>query len=228
MLAPASTDEDRVALFQLHALALRRLLQVRRGDLERRRQWARVALDHTRDIEQDAAVHQQIRRKLVDREVGADAARADAIRVAGRRRRVHAAEKLPVAADMPDGVDARGAVLAAEMLHLGGERELAAVTEGAARVGVRGSEAKGIERIHRCDRRGDLPVVGEVDQARALERAQKRLNLPRVVLGKHRRKRSQAKCGKGAREYRAGGTERAESWLGHGFSSSRVYGSGGM
>src|SRR5258706_15781 len=162
MLAPASTDEDRVALFQLHALALRRLLQVRRGDLERRRQWA------------------------------------------------------------------RGAVLAAEMLHLGGERELAAVTEGAARVGVRGSEAKGIERIHRCDRRGDLPVVGEVDQARALERAQKRLNLPRVVLGKHRRKRSQAKCGKGAREYRAGGTERAESWLGHGFSSSRVYGSGGM
>src|SRR6267154_291777 len=125
MLAPASTDEDRVALFQLHALALRRLLQVRRGDLERRRQWARVALDHTRDIEQDAAVHQKIRRKLVDREVGADAARADAVRVARCRRRVHAAEQLAVAADMPDCVDARRSVLAAEMLHLGGERELA-------------------------------------------------------------------------------------------------------
>ena len=50
------------------------------------------------------------------------------------------------------------------------------------------------------------------------------MNLPRVIVGKRRRKLSQAKCGEGAREYRAGGTVRAESWLGHGFSSFKVYG----
>src|SRR6266851_2345756 len=97
------------------------------GNFEIRGQRARVALDHTRDIEQNAAVHQKIRGKLVDREVGADAARADAIRVAGRGRGVHAAEKLAVPAYVPDRVDARSAVLAAEMLHHGGERELPAV-----------------------------------------------------------------------------------------------------
>src|SRR5256712_6928339 len=134
----------------------------------------------------------------------------DPVQVAGRRRGVHAAEKLPVAADVPNRVDARGAVLAAEMLHLGGERKLPAVAEAAARVGVRLAEDKRIERINRCDRRGDLPVVGEVYQACSLERAQKRLNLPGVIVGKRRRKRSQAKCGEGAREYRAGGTKRAE------------------
>src|SRR6266849_6214379 len=117
-------------------------------------------------------------------------------------------------------------MLAAEMLHLGGERKLAAVAEGAARVGVRGSEAKRIERIHRCDGRGDLPVVGEVDQARSLERAQKRLNLPRVVVGQRRRKLGQAKCGEGAREYGTGGvtvgrdTAGVNHRFGHGFSPS--------
>jgi len=132
--------------------------------------------------------------------VGADAARAYAVGAAGRRRRVHAAEKLTVAADVPDRVDARRAVLAAEMLHLGGERKLPAVAEGAARIGVGRDERERIEWVHRCDGRGDLPVVGEVDEARSLERAQKRLNLPRVVVGERRRDLGQAECGEGACE----------------------------
>jgi len=66
--------------------------------------------------------------------------------VAARRPR---AEKLPVAADMPDRVDARRAVLAAEMLHLA-VNESAAVAEGAACWRAL-AEDKRIERIHRCD-----------------------------------------------------------------------------
>src|SRR5882672_2642283 len=96
------------------------------------------------------------------------------------------------------------------------------------RIGVCVLERKGIRWIDRRDRRILVPGVGEVDQARFLDSAQKLASAPRVVVGKHRRKLSQAKCGEGAHEYRAGGTVRAECWLGHGFSSSRVYGSGGM
>src|SRR5439155_13636583 len=216
VLTPACADENRVALLQSDVLALRRLLEVRRRDLEGCGQRARVALNQRRDVEQDAAVHQQIHRKLVDREAGADAARADPVGVARRGCGIESSEELSVPAYMPDRVDARRAVLAAEMLHLGGERELAAVAERAARVSVRGAEGKRIEWIHRRDGRGDLPVMREVDQARSLERAQKRLNLPRVIVGKRRRKLSQAKCGEGACEYRAGGTVRTECWLGHG------------
>jgi len=117
---------------------------------------------------------------------------------------------------VPDRVDARRAVLAAEMLHLGGERKLPAVAEAAARVGVRLAEDKRIERIDRCDWRGDLPVVGEVDQARFLDSAQKLASAPRIVVGNRRRELSEAECGEGAREYRAGGTVHAECWLGHG------------
>jgi len=51
-------------------------------------------------------------------------------------------------------------------------------------------------------RESDLQLWGEVDQARSLQRAQK---LPRVIVGKRRRELSQAKCGEGAHEYRAGG-----------------------
>jgi len=80
--APAGADEHGVALFQANALALCRLLQVCRGDLEFRGQWAQVALDHLRHVEKDAAVHQEVGRELVDREVGADSARPDPVRVA--------------------------------------------------------------------------------------------------------------------------------------------------
>src|SRR6266700_4008166 len=223
VLTPAGADEDRVALLQYDVLALCRLLEVRRRDLKGCGQRARVALNQGGDVEKNASVHQQIHRKLVDREVGADAARADAVGVARRSCGIESAEELSVPAYMPDRVDARRAVLAAEMLHLGGERKLPAVAECTARAGVRRDERERIERIHRCDWRGDLPVMGEVDQARSFERAQKRLNLPRVVVGKRRRKLSQAKCGEGAREQRAGGTGHAESWLGHGSPPFKVY-----
>src|SRR5438874_13829290 len=78
---------------------------------------ARVALNQRGNVEQDATVQQQVRRKLVDREAGADTARADPVGVARRGRRIESAEELSVPAYMPDRVDARGAVLAAEMLR---------------------------------------------------------------------------------------------------------------
>ncbi len=96
-------------------------------------------MNQRRDVEQDAAVHEQVHRKLVDREAGADAARADPVGVARRGCGIESAEELSVPAYMPDRVDARGAVLAAEMLNLGGKRELPAVAECTARIGVRGA-----------------------------------------------------------------------------------------
>jgi len=53
-------------------------------------------------------------------EVGAHPATTDAAQVRRRRRRVDAAEEQAVVADVPDGVDARRAVLAAPVLDLMG------------------------------------------------------------------------------------------------------------
>src|SRR5260221_8368048 len=148
----------------------------------------------------------------------------DPVRVAGRSGCVESAEQRSVATDVPDRVDAWRAVLAAPVHDFGGERKLPAVVEvfAEARIGVREFERERIRRVNPCDRGRDFPGVGKIDQARFLDGAQKLASAPRVIVGKRRRKLNHAKCGKGAREYRAGGTVRAESWLGHGFSSSRV------
>ena len=77
---------------------------------------------------------------MVDRQVGAGAARAEAGGIGCRGRRIDAAEQLAIAADVADRIDARGAMLAAPAHDLGGERELALVAEGAARGGMGGRE----------------------------------------------------------------------------------------
>src|SRR5438128_3225684 len=83
-------------------------------------------------------------------------------------------------------------------------------------------ERKRIRWIDRRDRRILVPGVGEVDQARFFQRAQKRLNLPRVVVGKRGGELGEAKCGEGTREQCRGGTEVRKSWLEHGFPPPRV------
>src|SRR5882672_4837582 len=183
-------------------------------------QRSRVTLDKARHVEQDAAVDQQVGWELIDGEVSTDVVLPgpDPVRVARRQRGVHFAEQRSVAADVADRVDARGAVLAAEVHDFGGKGQLPAIAKKSARIGVRGDERERIGRIDRGNGRELIPGVGKIDQARLLDSAQKLASAPRViVVGKRRRELSQAKCGEGAREYRAGGTVHADCWLGHGF-----------
>src|SRR5687768_3875703 len=84
------------------------------GDLEARRKWiVGAASDVARDVEQHRAIEHEVGRKAFDAETAADAARCR-----GRGLGVDAAEELEVAADVADGVDGRGAVLAAEVHDL--------------------------------------------------------------------------------------------------------------
>src|SRR6266850_2906268 len=144
-LTPSCSDEYRITSPQPYPLHVSRIPQVPRGDLELLRQRAGIPLDHGRHVEQHAAVDQQIRRIVIYRQAGTGPARAYAVRVAGRFCGVHAAEQAAVPADMPDGVDARRAVLAAEMHDLGGKRELAAITER-----TTGPRALGRYALWRC------------------------------------------------------------------------------
>jgi hypothetical protein len=100
-----------------------------------------------------------------DIEVGADPAATDAARVSGGSRSIDAAEQLAVAADVADGVDARRAMLTAPLLHLGGERELAAVNELPARAAVRSVEKHAVRRVDGSDRRVLVPQRRQVEDA---------------------------------------------------------------
>jgi hypothetical protein len=91
--------------------------------------------------------------------------------------------------DVADGVDARRAVLAAEVHDLGGERELTSVAERAARVRVCGLERERVRRIHRRDRRRDLPGMRKIDQTGLLQRLHKGRDTARLVVGECGRER---------------------------------------
>src|SRR3954464_4024916 len=120
-----------------------------------------------------------------DVEVRADAAAADAEWVAGGLGRVDAAEEQPVVPDVANRVDARRAVLAAPAHHLAGERELAAVAEGAARARVIGRLVQRIlrrvvgrrkARVDAGDRRVLVPELRKVEEPRLLHRADELLD----------------------------------------------------
>src|SRR5260221_14135358 len=95
----------------------------------------------------------------------------DPVRVAGRSGCVESAEQRSVATDVPDRVDARGAVLAAPVHDFGGERKLPAVVEifAEASVGMREFERERVRRIDPCDRRRHFPSAKKIDQARFLD-----------------------------------------------------------
>src|SRR5262245_44656470 len=92
------------------------LLQMLGGDLEVRRQGCEIAVDEARYVQQHAPVHEQFRRIMGDVEVDADTAAANAARISRGRGGVDAAEQLAISANVPDRVDAGGAMLAAPML----------------------------------------------------------------------------------------------------------------
>ena len=187
VLAPARPDEDRVPALQLDALGLRRAREVLRGDLELRGQRRERAVHETRDVEQHAAVDEQVGRIVGDVEMGAHPAAADAAGVRRRQRRVDAAEEPPVVADVADGVDARRPVLTAPVLDLGGEGQLAAVTERAARAGVRRVELHGIRRVDGGDRRVLVPGRAEVEEPRVLHLADELAHPSGAGRGRSRR-----------------------------------------
>src|SRR5439155_936905 len=114
VLAAAGADQQRVPAAYLDPLGLRRLLEMRGGDLEARRERVGpAARDLPRDVQKHDAVHHQIGREVVDAEIVADAA--------WRRRRgdrVDTAVELQVPSDVADRVDGGRAVLAAEVHDL--------------------------------------------------------------------------------------------------------------
>lgn len=115
--------------------------------------------------------------------MGAHTAGAYALRLRRRLGRVDAAEQLAVAPDVADRVDAGSAVLAAPVHLLRGEGKLAAVVESAAGLGVRCGQRERVRRIDGGDRRLDLPRVGKIDQAGALDRADESCRPARARTG---------------------------------------------
>src|SRR5262245_61967139 len=202
VLAPSGADQNGVAALEVDFLCSGGALEMLRRDLERRRQWRKVAIDEARDVEHHAAGHQPPVGIVRDVEVGADraGAAADAAWVGCGSVCIDAAEQLSVAADMADGVDARRAVLAAELLNLGRERELAAVAESPARAGVRGIEEHAVGRIDAGNRRILVPHRRQVEHARVGHVADEVFHAARpFVVGKRRRDRANGRkpcCGR--------------------------------
>src|SRR4051812_49844084 len=98
-------------------------------------------------------------------QVAPDTAAPDAGGIGGRGRGVDPAEQLAVTADVSDGIDAGCAMLAAELLDLGRERELAAVPEASPRARVGGIEEHAVGRIDGRDWRILVPHRRQVEDA---------------------------------------------------------------
>ena len=169
VLAPTGADQQRVPAAYLDPLGLRRLLEMRGGDLEARRERVGpAARDLPRDVQKHDAVHHQIGREAVDAEIVADAARR-------RRRgdRVDTAVELQVPSDVADRVDGGRAVLAAEVHDLrrpghAASRHLAEDLVGHAMGPV---ERERVRRVEAEDGRLLVPGEREVEQARAPDRS---------------------------------------------------------
>src|SRR5262245_48695779 len=165
-LTPSGADEDGVARLQVDLLGLGGALEMLRRDLELIRQRREVAVDEASDVQHHAAGDEPPVGIMGDVEVGADTAAADATGVRGGGESIDAAEQFSLAADVADGVDAGRAMLAAELLDLRGERELA-VAEGAESGLVRGVEEHAVGRVDGRDRRVLVPHRRQVEDARA-------------------------------------------------------------
>src|SRR5262249_40463938 len=128
------SDKHRVAALQFHPLRLCCIGQVSRRNLEVGWQGRQVSLDKTSNIQEHATIDQEMGWVMGDIEVCTDSAcvPTDASEIARRCRSVQVAKEESVASDVADGIDARRAVLAAEVLHLGGEGELPPIAELAA------------------------------------------------------------------------------------------------
>src|SRR5439155_658708 len=166
VLAPARADHHRIALAHFYALSLRRLLEVRAGDLEAGRKRVWTATRHLpRDVQEDHAVHHQVGREAVDPEIRPDAGRR------GRRGDcIDPAVELEVAPDVADRVDGRRAVLAAEVhdVRRPGHAAARRLTGDLVRHLVGPVERERVGRVEAEHGRLLVPREGEVEHPRAL------------------------------------------------------------
>src|SRR5213075_1340966 len=93
ILAPAGTDQHRIAALQLDALATCRLGEHLASNADSIGERRTVAIYEPRYVEQHAAVDQKVFRIVRDIQVRADAAAADAAQIARRCGGIDAAEQ---------------------------------------------------------------------------------------------------------------------------------------